>query len=189
MIINKASRSLGFICRSLKEFKNLSTHKILYNAYVRSILEYASIIWNPYYHTYTQTIENIQRKFTRLLAYKFNIPRGTYQTRLLALNMTSLYNRRLYFDELFLYKIVSERINLNLGPQFQFYTPFRITRFTPSFYIPSVTSNVEFYSLPLRLKRHHNECFANVDLISNSIHCTKRSIIESLSHELWPNFR
>lgn len=179
-IISRASKSLGFICRSLKPFNNLSTYKILYNTYIRSILEYGSSIWNPYYHT--------QRKFTRILCYKFGFPRDTYQLRLQRLDMQSLFTRRLYFDEMLLYKVVSGKLNTNLIQSFNINVPLRTTRFAPIFYIPSVASNIEYFSLALRLKRQHNDHFSNVDLFDNSLPRTKNIIIQALPTELWPNF-
>lgn len=108
-------------------FNNMKTHKLLYNTYVRSILEYGSIIWNPYYHIYTNTIENVQRKFTRILCYKFGVPRDTYEIRLLNLNMKSLFSRRLYFDEFFLYKCISMKLNTELTQAFNINIPLRST--------------------------------------------------------------
>lgn len=188
-IITRASKLLGFICRSLKPFVNINTHKLLYNTYVRNIIEYGSSIWNPYYHLYTNKLENIQRKFTRVLCYKFGIPRETYEQRLSNLNMLSLFTRRLYFDELLLYKIISNKLETNLIRAFNVYVPTRSTRFAPVFYLPSVASNIEYFSLTLRLKRHHNEYFTNIDLNDYSFSRTKKLILNSLPTELWPGFR
>lgn len=188
-IISRATKLLGFICRSLKPFNNINTHKLLYNTYVRSILEYGTTIWNPYYYTHTQPVENVQRKFTRLLCYKFNIPRDTYQQRLKNLGMDSLFTRRLYFDELLLYKITSGKLKTNLNESFNLNVPTRATRYAPIFYLESVSSNIEYFSLVLRLKRQHNDYFANIDLLENSLTRIKKSIKDSLPDELWPNFR
>ncbi|CAG4954924.1 unnamed protein product [Colias eurytheme] len=38
---------------------------LLFNAYVRSKLEYGATIWNPYETTYSLMIKRIQRKFAR----------------------------------------------------------------------------------------------------------------------------
>lgn len=167
----------------------MNTYKILFNTYVRSLLEYGSTIWNPYYHTYTHIVENIQRKFTRIVCYKFGIPRDTYQLRLQRLDMQSLFTRRLYFDELFLYKVVSGKLNTNLNQSLNIHVPVRTTRFAPIFYIPSVASNIEYFSLALRLKRQHNDYFANIDLFDNSLSRTRITIHRALPNELWPNFR
>ncbi|CAH1383593.1 unnamed protein product, partial [Tenebrio molitor] len=42
----------------------------LYFSLVRSRLEYGSIIWSPYYVTYTNSIESVQRKFLKYLCFK-----------------------------------------------------------------------------------------------------------------------
>lgn len=188
-IISRASKLLGFICRSLKPFDKLNTHIILYNTYVRSILEYGSAIWNPFYHTYTNIIENIQRKFTRISCYKFKIPYCDYEDRLKKLGMTSLFYRRLYFDEMLLYKIITNKLITNLINSFNIHVPTRVTRFAPVFYVPSVSSNIEFFSLTLRLKRQHNEYFTRIDLLDNSLARTKQSIRAALPVGLWAGFR
>lgn len=185
----RASKLLGFICRSLKPFDKLHTHVVLYNTYIRSILEYGSAIWNPYYHIYTNIIENVQRKFTRILCYKFKITYSDYEDRLRKLNMTALFYRRLYFDELLLYKIISNKLITNLNSDFNFHIPNRVTRFAPIFYVPSVSTNIEFFSLTLRLKRQHNDYFKDVDLLENSLAKTKNTIRSSLPEGLWAGFR
>lgn len=188
-IVLRASRSMGFICRSLKPFNNINTHKILYFTYVRSILEYGSQIWNPFYHIHTSVVENVQRKFTRIICYKFHLPRGTYESRLNLLNMHSLANRRLFSDELLLYKIISGRSNTNLSSELTPYTPARLTRNAPYFYLRAVNTNVEMFSLVLRLKTQHNDYFNDIDLNNRSISAVKRAITYSLPSEEWTNVR
>lgn len=160
---------LGFISRSASKFTNPSTFKLLYNSYVRPILEYASSIWNPYYGTYTEAIESVQRKFTRMFCFKFNIPRGTYNSRLKEMNLSSLCNRRLQADEILLYKIINGLIKTNIHQSLTFRIPHRSTRNNETFYLPFVTSNMEYYSLSLRLQRQHNDHFITVDLLNTPI--------------------
>ena len=47
-VVDKASRNLGFIFRMTKHFKNLQCLKSLYCSLVRSVLEYASVVWSPF---------------------------------------------------------------------------------------------------------------------------------------------
>ncbi|CRK86560.1 CLUMA_CG000247, isoform A [Clunio marinus] len=70
-ISGKARKMLGFIIRNGKYFKDANTFITLYNSLVRSNIEYASVIWNPY-NTQLQTnkLESIQHKFLRFLAFK-----------------------------------------------------------------------------------------------------------------------
>ncbi|CAK1592771.1 unnamed protein product [Parnassius mnemosyne] len=72
-MIEKASRTLGFILRNSKTFKNITTKKILFNTYVRSIIEYGSVKWSPQYKVHQLRIERIQKRFMRNLAYCSNI--------------------------------------------------------------------------------------------------------------------
>ncbi|KPJ14274.1 hypothetical protein RR48_05252 [Papilio machaon] len=58
-IINKSFKMYGFIMRASSEFKRPSTYLYLYKTLVRSQLEYAVPIWNPYYNKYIE--ENTSR--------------------------------------------------------------------------------------------------------------------------------
>jgi hypothetical protein len=66
----QALQALGFIIRFSTHFRNIDTLKLLYRAYVRSKLEYGSIIWDPSYQRYVDKIETIQRRFLKFLAFK-----------------------------------------------------------------------------------------------------------------------
>lgn len=103
--------------------------------------------------------------------------------------MTALFYRRLYFDEMLLYKIITNKLNTNLAQSLEIHVPIRVTRFAPIFYVPSVLSNIEFFSLALRLKRQHNEYFSNIDLLENSLAKTKNAIRSALPDGLWAGFR
>lgn len=59
---------LGFICRNSRKFNDLLCWKTQYYVLVRSILEYCSIIWNPYQSTLINKIEN---SFVLKVNYKF----------------------------------------------------------------------------------------------------------------------
>jgi hypothetical protein len=71
-VCKSASRLLGFIMRTSSEFSSFSVVKVLYDAYVRSKLEYAAIVWDPHEKKYSLMIEKIQRKFARWLYKKYN---------------------------------------------------------------------------------------------------------------------
>lgn len=116
--INKICTSghalLGFIKRRAKEFDDIFLTKTLYCSLVRSILEYASIIWSPYTNERKSSIESIQKQFL-LFALKplgftgYRLPR--YEERLLLLNMVSLESRREVASTLFGFDLVRGNIN------------------------------------------------------------------------------
>jgi hypothetical protein len=64
-LIVKASRMLGYIWRIGKEFRDPYTLKTLYNSFVWSHLDYASVVWSSYYGVYLKRIEAIQKKFLK----------------------------------------------------------------------------------------------------------------------------
>lgn len=180
-IITRAFKTLGFITRSLHKFSKVSTYKQLYYTYVRSILEYASPVWNPYYDIYTDAIERVQRKFTRIVCFKFKIQHDSYEMRLKKLNMISLFNRRLMTDELLLFKILNGLAKTTLANSINTYMPIRQTRFTPIFYIPTSHTNIEYYSVALRIQRQHIEYFSDINLFNISIAQFKKSVLNILN--------
>jgi hypothetical protein len=64
-LVVKASRMLGYIKRIVREFGDPYTLKTLYNSFVRSHLDYASVVWNSYYGVHLKRMEAIQKKFLR----------------------------------------------------------------------------------------------------------------------------
>lgn len=175
-ITSRAYKILGFISRSLNKFRQLSTYKTLYNTYVRSIIEYCSTVWNPYYNIHSYEIERIQKRFTRMIYRKFHYPYEAYETRLLRLEMNMLENRRLMLDELVLYKIQNGIIKTSLRESLTRYNINRITRQNITFYLPAVTSNIEFFSPMLRLQRQHNDSFSNVQLDEPNLNAFKKYV-------------
>lgn len=74
-ICKQAYRMLGFIMRTSYHFKDVNAATALFTAYVRSKLEYNSIIWDPHEKKYSLMIEKIQRKFAR---YSYKKTYGYY---------------------------------------------------------------------------------------------------------------
>lgn len=143
-------------------------------------MEYGSQIWNPFYNIYNEDIERVQRKFTRIVCYKFKIEYNSYASRLESLKMMTLSNRRLLADEMLLYKIVNRRLRTTLENDINVHIPTRQTRFTPTFYLPHTSTNIEFYSVSLRIQRQHNEIFGSINLFENTISRFKKNITQIL---------
>lgn len=68
----KGYQRLGMITRYSKPIQDIDVIRILYQALVRSILEYGSVIWLPHTQVGKKAIERIQARFVRGLFFKFN---------------------------------------------------------------------------------------------------------------------
>lgn len=113
-IVAQASKNLGFILRMGHEFKNPKTLIILYNSFVRSKLEYASIIWSPYSGKCKKSIETIQIRFLRALEFKLTkiYPKFTHKKDLLRkYGFITLETRRDIISVLFLYRIMNNLVD------------------------------------------------------------------------------
>lgn len=66
-VVKSANKTLGFIMRTASQFQGSTVPVILFNAFVRSKLEFNSIIWDPSESIYQLLIERVQRKFARYL--------------------------------------------------------------------------------------------------------------------------
>lgn len=169
-ITNKAYKMLGFISRSLNNFVQIDTYKLLYFTYVRSNLEYCSQIWSPHYESGIEMIEKVQRRFTRILYRRFHYPAElNYIMRNVRLDLLSLQDRREIADEMTLYKICNGTIQTNLTEQLRFNPRIRVTRQNTIFYQHTVRTNVEYFAPILRMQRQHDRKFGANDLNEQSL--------------------
>lgn len=180
-IVAKSAKMLGFLKRNAKGFLSNRTKVILFNSLVRSQLEFASIIWNPNYATYSQRIENIQRSFTRHLAFHSSgiFHRAPYDLRLKHFNLMSLKNRRTLLNIIFLKKLISGDIDCNhLLQSVSLKIPYHYPRhpITEIFYIPLSRTNLLKYSPLPRVCLHYNEI------------CKKVADID-IFHDTYPKFK
>jgi len=76
----------------------------LFKAMVRPILEYANCVWAPYLKKDINTLESIQRQFTKKIVGLNGL---SYKERLTKLKLPSLSYRRLRGDLIETYKIVN----------------------------------------------------------------------------------
>lgn len=92
-------RRLGFVVRSLRDFSDPVAIKLVYTSLVRSKLEAASVVWNPYESTYVLLLEKIQKAFLRFFYKKmYGYYPFLYPTKFLlgVLGFNSLEVRRNY---------------------------------------------------------------------------------------------
>lgn len=163
-IISKALKILGFVKRHSFDFKNPHSLQLLYNALVRSILEYGSIIWSPYTKSDINSIERVQNRFLKYMSFKLNIPiiDHNYNPIRSTLNVQTLLLRRELSDITFVYNLINGLISspplLNSIP---FNVPFHRNRFIPFFYVPSYSTNYLTNSPIPRALSLRNKCPTN----------------------------
>ncbi|GMT36907.1 hypothetical protein PFISCL1PPCAC_28204, partial [Pristionchus fissidentatus] len=84
-----------------------------FNAFIRPLLEYGTVVWSPRTVKLANFVENVQRNFTRRVFFRCAIPYSPYPDRLNFLSMSTLEQRRLIFDLLFLHKTIHNFYSLN----------------------------------------------------------------------------
>lgn len=142
-----AYKGLGFLVRNMKGFKYLDTLRLLFITFVRSKLEYASVVWSPIYHIHITSIERVQRRFFKSAAFVLDNSypyRGTPQEVFYErFNMSSLINRRAMHSVILLYKIVNNTLNSeNIVALLDFHVPRYSARSNHLFFVKNHRTNI-----------------------------------------------
>jgi Reverse transcriptase (RNA-dependent DNA polymerase) len=113
--IAKGLAMLGFIKRLSSEFRDPYTLKALYVSLVRSRLEYACCVWQPFYSVHIARLERIQEKFVkyalRRLGWDANSDLPPYRSRCALINLDTLQTRREIARILFVFDILSGKVS------------------------------------------------------------------------------
>lgn len=180
--IKISSKMLGFIMRNGKVFKNPKTKIMLYNAFVRSRLEYCSVVWRPHYATHSLRIERLQKRFVRHLAYTSGVARqlSSYEERLKHFRLLTLDQRRDFIDLVFLFKILNNKIT---SPKLLEHIKFNVPRRYPRslikpFAIPVRRTVLGQHSPICRICRLYNEKCAGVDIHSLTLPAFRRLVFD-----------
>ena len=143
MLIRKAKKTMGFILRNSKNFKNTQTLTLLYYALVRSQLESNMLVWNPISKKYIEAIEGIQRHYLKIVYfrifqyYPFDI---NYTELLKGFEMDSLESRRNIALVGFLYNVLHGHVDSgDLLREISFRIP-RTTRHKATFFVRSANT-------------------------------------------------
>ena len=67
LISSKAQRMLNHLYRTSRDITDIGTKKLLYISWIRSRLEYASVVWSPHTKRNINNLEQVQRRATRFL--------------------------------------------------------------------------------------------------------------------------
>ena len=110
--VNKAFQMLGFIKRTTQDFTSIPALKSLYCSLVRPHLEYASCTWTPSYGVHINSLQLVEHKFLKLIAFKLNILDNYNDAELLSmLNMVPLSLRHKRRNLVTFYNIPSWKIS------------------------------------------------------------------------------
>lgn len=181
-IVNKASRNLGFVMRTCKPFRNLHSLKIVYFAYVRSILEYCSPIWSPQYKVYNSRLEGLQKRFIKYLNFKSNKRHASYHADCSHYHLLPLVDRREMLDMLLLFDILRGKIDSGeLLSCIEFCTQRSRTRHTHLFSVPSHRSNYGSNAVMTRLPRLYIDKFESLDIFHLSKLAFRKSLVGMLT--------
>ena len=105
-VITKANQKLGFLRRNLRGCPE-DLKKMAYISIVRSSMEYASIIWEPFRGKHVESLEAVQRKAARWIKSDYGM-KSSVTGMLNSLNLDTLQERRRISRLAFLYKILKE---------------------------------------------------------------------------------
>ena len=157
-VTKKANASLGFLQRHLKiGQKNKKTSA--YFTLVKSQLEYATAMWDPYtqtYKTYKNKIEMVQRRAAQYFCNNYN-REASVTTMIKHLHLHSLQQKRTDIRLVMLYKTLHGIVALDLFPQLiPLVRPSRHTH-SEAFQLPVITKQFIQYSfLPHTITNWNN---------------------------------
>lgn len=181
-ITAKALKMLGFVSRLTKNFKSKNPQIILYNALVKSNLEYLTPIWTPHQNCYATKLEKIQKKFTRILYYNTRTPHVPYINRLETLKMNQLSDRRNFYDLCLLYKIIHHTSLTSLYSQLEFNNSERTNLSRNLFRQPLSRTNIGKFLCPTnRVQELFIKKFGNIDIFNENYNQFKKIVKESLN--------
>lgn len=114
--VAKAYSMLGFLKRLCTEFVDTRCLTSLFNAHVRSHLEYASVVWSPSSQELSSVIESVQKGFVlyalrRTVRSDRNYELPPYDERRKVLRLERLSTRREHSRVFFLYDVLGGRVN------------------------------------------------------------------------------
>jgi len=116
-IIKKAYFVIRNIFTTFK-YHNFEFYLKMYICYVRPILEYGCQVWSPLLKTNIDSVENVQRYYTRQILKNVNYM--GYLERLQFLSLKSLEERRYLKDLTLFFKMINDITLLDLENSFRF---------------------------------------------------------------------
>lgn len=173
-VVNDAFKMLGFIVRNSRDFVYNDTLKRLFDAFVRSRLEYCMVVWRPVYRVHAESIERVQRRFLKFLCFREDgayPPRGFQHpdllNRFLRRDLESRFKTALL---VFLHKLIHGVIDCQaLLARVPPRPPCRDRRVIQHFYLPAARTDVLKYSPVYKMCKLSNLMAHSVDVLSCNV--------------------
>jgi len=147
--------------RNTKQFKSVGYLCTLYYALVRSLLDFGSVVWQPYFVKDQLRLERVQNKFLNFIAFKMKIylENHDYSNIRQVLNMITLTSRRSKAGLDFLNSIISGFLDVpDLLAAIPFIVPTHSSRNQSQFYVPThKTSYGHNHTLHRMLRAANNQ--------------------------------
>jgi ribonuclease P/MRP protein subunit RPP40 len=121
-INNVVSKARQRVCMIFRGFisRDCEILRRAFITYVRPIIEYNTIVWNPCAKYLIDLIESVQRNFTKRIPSLTSL---SYAERIAILNLETLELRRLRFDLIFYYKVFNRLTPFDPSAVFCTYLP------------------------------------------------------------------
>ena len=139
-ISSKANSVLGFIKRNLK-YANQGLKETAYISLVRSVLEFSSTVWDPFYKKDIDKLERIQRRAARFIFNDYS-QTSSVTDMLLKLDWKTLAQRRRECRLSVFYKIINGLVAIPADTYLQPNTRNTRTGNTKSFRQPGCTTDI-----------------------------------------------
>ena len=191
--VSKANRMLGMLMRSMQmpmcPRRVRFNHTALlnaFNAHVRSVIEYGSVIWSGAAITHLARFERLQHRFLIWLASntRHRCPSLEYDSLLSHFRVPSIKARLVQTDLVFLYNIFHNRLDCpHLTSLFGLATPARRSRHTGLLHVPFGRVNTVKSAFPTRISVACNRLLQDIptaDLFHKSFRYTIRSYASTL---------
>ncbi len=179
VITSKAYKSLGLVIRNSSFIKEKDILQLLFYTYVRSRLEYSSLVWYPIYQVDISSLEKIQRRFLKFLCFTNDgayPPQGFPNDLLLRrFHIQSLSCRRYVTSIIMLYNLIHGRVKCDdLLLLLNFRAPTINLRCNSVFQIPIPRTNVMRSSPLYQMLNNYTIIETDVDIFCCSVKNIRR---------------
>lgn len=184
IICSKAYALLGFIKRICSNMNDPYALKSLYCSFVRSKLEYACVVWTPFYNVDVNRIESIQKQFILFALRKLGRDRSTfvlpsYTSRCRLINIETLQSRRTNANVFFIFDLMNGHIDAPSLRNMLRFNSNTATRSARTFHLRPASTNYEFNEPINRMCALFNRV-GNISTQSNTSRDHFRAVIRNL---------